>query len=559
MGRDGTGDRGLPTGLDLAFSGTVDPVAPATTDVHALQAVLRVSRAVLGAQHFNEALEVIAEQSLVALGADSLSISRWESQRGVLRTLINVGELGPGEERWPTDEEYELGRYRCVSEILDGRAYVNSIDDDDDASTEDTALLYRLGKESELAVPVMHESVMWGELWAAGGGGRRFNCRDVWLLEAVAAQVSLALSRAERFSEICRYAYEDPLTGLANRRGLDQFVGELEGKDEDLALLICDLDGLKEVNDRDGHPAGDAVLRGVADVLSQTAAGFGASVVARVGGDEFCVVLPAARLPHAEAFARSASRHIAGALGADISLCWGAALRDARYTTLQELIAAADTALLDAKRLGPGHLWVRAPGAAGLPRGGSRPRRSARADRRFSAALIPRFVELMDQRRPASTLAALQLLACELAHTVNAAGWCVSTANDDLTAVRSVCGVDTDRDEGSGLRVVQPAPNATYRLADYPATAHALATGGAFVAAVDLEGSDSAEVALLRKFGYRAVLGIGVIDAQQSYLLEIYSDDEPAGLIAFIPDARVLAKYCVQTELLQGPANALTN
>src|SRR5262245_57899507 len=80
--------------LDLLDSG-------AGNDARTLRAVLRVGHAVLGAQHFNDALEVIADQTLTALDAASFSISRWDRQRGVLRTLINVGELGPGEERWP--------------------------------------------------------------------------------------------------------------------------------------------------------------------------------------------------------------------------------------------------------------------------------------------------------------------------------------------------------------------------------------------------------------------------------------------------------------------------
>lgn len=60
------------------------------------------------------------------------------------------------------------------------------------------------------------------------------------------------------------------------------------------ALLVCDLDGFKEVNDQRGHPAGDALLRTVADALAATASAIPGSVVARLGGDEFCVVLPAA-------------------------------------------------------------------------------------------------------------------------------------------------------------------------------------------------------------------------------------------------------------------------
>ena len=86
---------------------------------------------------------------------------------------------------------------------------------------------------------------------------------------------------------------------------------------------MCDLDGFKEVNDREGHFTGDALLRGVADVLGDVASGFEASLVARLGGDEFCVVLPAASQSEAQRFAHAASGQIARELRPDVSVCWG--------------------------------------------------------------------------------------------------------------------------------------------------------------------------------------------------------------------------------------------
>ena len=247
---------------ETVVSHLLDPAAG--NDVRALRAVLKVSQAVLGAHRFDDALEVIAEQTLAALGAASFSISRWERERGVLHTMINVGDLGPGEERWPTDEEYPLADYRYVTDLLrQGRPYVNTLDDDD-IDPADESLLRRLNKYSELAVPVMYEGVMWGELWASGADRRCFGPDDIRLLEAIAAQISVAIGKAELFSEVSRYAYQDPLTRLANRRRLDECLRGLREGEGHPTLLVCDLDGLKEVNDREGHTAGDALLRGVA-------------------------------------------------------------------------------------------------------------------------------------------------------------------------------------------------------------------------------------------------------------------------------------------------------
>src|SRR6478752_3766173 len=222
-------------GEDTAGFPVLDPAV--VDDVRALRAVLKVSQAVLGARRFSDALEVIAEPTRAALGAASLSLSRWHRERGVLHTLINVGDLGPGEQRWPTDEEYPLAHYRNVLDLLQrGRPYVATLDDDD-IDPAVAALLRRLNKHSELAVPVMYAGTMWGELWASGADRRRFGPDDVALLQAIAAQISVAIATTERFSEVSRYAYQDPLTGLANRRKLEEYLHELRDSPGELALL----------------------------------------------------------------------------------------------------------------------------------------------------------------------------------------------------------------------------------------------------------------------------------------------------------------------------------
>jgi hypothetical protein len=288
-------------------------------------------------------------------------------------------------------------------------------------------------------------------------------------------------------------------------------------------------------------------LRGVAGVLSDVASAFRASLVARLGGDEFCVVLPAASLTEAERFAHAASGQIARELRPDVSVCWGAATGDSQMCTGQELIVAADAALLEAKRLGPGRLRLRAPGDGGLPAGLGRRRRSVTSGRRVTDDLIPRFVVLLDEVRPSTTLAALELLASELSHALSAAGWTISVTTDDQTAVRAVCGVESARDPSSGLRVLgRPQDeDVVYPLAEYPSTAQALTEGSAFVAGIDLSGSDPAEVKVLHELGYRAVLAVGISDGQRGYLVETYVDSDHTELILVAPLARVLAHYCV--------------
>ena len=216
--------------------------------------------------------------------------------------------------------------------------------------------------------------------------------------------------------------------------------------------------------------------------------------------------------------------------------------------TGHELIAAADAALLEAKRLGPGRLRLRAPGDHGLPAGVEWRRASAPSGRRATDGLIPRFVGLLDRFRPATTLAALELLAGELSNALSAAGWTISVTTDDQTAIRATRGVASTLEPSSGLRVLGPPADedVVYPLADYRSPAQAITEGSAFVAGVDLTGSDPAEVKVLHQLGYRAVLAVGIADGQRGYLVEIYSDSDHTELIAVAPHARVLAHYCVR-------------
>jgi diguanylate cyclase (GGDEF)-like protein len=91
-----------------------------------------------------------------------------------------------------------------------------------------------------------------------------------------------------------RSALRDPLTGVCNRRGLDERIGyEIARHTRErrrFVLVAIDLDGFKSVNDRFGHAAGDEVLRDVADALREAVRE--QDTVARLGGDEFCVLAP---------------------------------------------------------------------------------------------------------------------------------------------------------------------------------------------------------------------------------------------------------------------------
>jgi diguanylate cyclase (GGDEF)-like protein/PAS domain S-box-containing protein len=170
--------------------------------------------------------------------------------------------------------------------------------------------------------------------------------------------------------QIAYQANHDPLTGLVNRRRLVDLVTSLLGsqrqRDREFALIFCDLDGFKAVNDTFGHAAGDRVLIEVARRLLRTARED--DVVARVSGDEFVIVLRGvASGADAEI---AANRHLAALTApfvvnraeVPLSASLGVAL-PATYDSAESLLQAADAVMYDAKASGPGNYRL-APVAA---------------------------------------------------------------------------------------------------------------------------------------------------------------------------------------------------
>ncbi len=147
----------------------------------------------------------------------------------------------------------------------------------------------------------------------------------------------------------------DPLTGLFNRNALEQRLSELDGQPCDEAeglshaLLLCDLDHFRRVNDELGHAAGDAVLQDVAYVM-RAALRAGDSIY-RIGGEEILVVLPGA----AEADATEVAERLRGAVrkcrpvGVAVTISIGVAVSRPEVVNTDDLVARADTALYAAK------------------------------------------------------------------------------------------------------------------------------------------------------------------------------------------------------------------
>jgi diguanylate cyclase (GGDEF)-like protein len=200
------------------------------------------------------------------------------------------------------------------------------------------------------------------QLWPAAGG---FDQRTRALAQTLAAQAAIALENARLHGIVQRQAITDELTELANRRyfmeTLETELRRAERFEEPLALVFADLDDFKRVNDRFGHHVGDEVLRAFADVVRKRVRAI--DLAARLGGEEFAVLLLETDLNGAEALAESLRAAVAalevraGGVPVRVTASFGVAAYPQTHSA-DELMTAADLALYRAKREGKNRVSV---------------------------------------------------------------------------------------------------------------------------------------------------------------------------------------------------------
>ena len=189
--------------------------------------------------------------------------------------------------------------------------------------------------------------------------GPKFDIRDLETASTLVRHAIVALDNARLHRIVERQAQLDGLTGLANRREAESaLAGELhraERLGESVALVLADLDNFKSVNDRYGHPVGDAVICEFAQVLHETVRDI--DVAARWGGEEFALILPGTDTAGAMAVAERIRKRLAvrtiltpEAERLAITASFGVAAYPA--AAADALVAQADEALYEAKRTG---------------------------------------------------------------------------------------------------------------------------------------------------------------------------------------------------------------
>src|SRR3979411_2902852 len=218
-----------------------------------------------------EIAEVGLRETLKVLGLQAGAV--WVREGARLKLAKTIG-MQPGEE----EEFSESGRGHVkVVEVSSGPA---------ESRVDRIA-----GEWSAIRAELRTKGVLLGAMTVATRLPRTFESSDLEFVAAVADQIAVALDRAR---EHTREARTDYLTGLANRpefeRAIDRAVAAAQRHKRRLALMMLDLDNLKEINDTQGHHVGDEAIRLLAQELQRAVRA--TDTCGRLGGDEFGVAMP---------------------------------------------------------------------------------------------------------------------------------------------------------------------------------------------------------------------------------------------------------------------------
>jgi diguanylate cyclase (GGDEF)-like protein len=213
--------------------------------------------------------------------------------------------------------------------------------------------------DTVLEIPMIARGEIMGlfQLFATGADAERRLEAVTGLASALADGMSLALANMALREKLRNQALRDPLTGLYNRRYMEDILGRFvriaEREHREVSIAMVDLDNFKRLNDEHGHAFGDTVLRDSA--LTLLAGLRETDVVCRYGGEELVVILPDCNLERAVDKAemlRDRIENLSQTHGVKVSASFGVASVPYTSASVQDLLASADAALYKAKQAG---------------------------------------------------------------------------------------------------------------------------------------------------------------------------------------------------------------
>lgn len=339
-----------------------------------LQVLLQTARKILALASLEERIDCIMKSLQERLAWDRGWLGLVDREAGVLRGMAWFGENVPPEVVMnvvPLDPGIQNP---ALFAVFEKRPIV--VDDpwNDPRYRDSREDLAALGTKCFITVPIHVREEVIGVIGVDRTGEfAGFTTEDVEFLVAFASLAGLAIENACLYDRAKELSLIDDLTGLHNIRFLrEQMARELaraHRSGDPLSILMIDVDDLKEVNDRFGHRAGDKLLKALGQSISSVIRV--SDIVARYGGDEFVVLLPAASAEGAYQAAKRVAQSIAklapinGEVQATVSIGIASYPEDA--VTHGQLLQAADEAMFRAKRAGGNQIWKSATSEADTP------------------------------------------------------------------------------------------------------------------------------------------------------------------------------------------------
>ena len=238
------------------------------------EVMVEMTRVLSSSLNSDEVLYSIVSRLRDVLDAEDCSIVRIDPKTGTAKVTVRASR--PAER----NVDIDLDAYPELKEAYESRRLLFS----PNAKPFGTLAIPMIAQESVLGLIDVRSAKL----------GSRLSNANARFFEVMASTAANALCNAQLFEEVEHRARTDFLTGLPNHRffqaTLAVELGRAQRHNHPLSLLIIDLDFLKEVNDRYGHPSGDEVIRTVAETIRSTCREI--DFAARYGGEEFTVILP---------------------------------------------------------------------------------------------------------------------------------------------------------------------------------------------------------------------------------------------------------------------------
>lgn len=328
-------------------------LTPNERDRRELEALHRLAVELPRATSLVGVTDMLATELVVGIERISeCTISSWHAGTDELH-ILSVNEEGRGIVETFRGEVFPLTDWPQNRLLLEeGRAYCEYRHDDPDWNEAVLEQLAEWGWRSWVALPLVVENRSVGLVEVVDyASNERWSAREIAFCQTVCSHAALAVRNAELHDHLRRHAQHDALTGLLTHRGLHELVeselaaAQLRGGD--LSVVAIDLDDFRLVNDREGHLAGDRLLRRVAETLREECHGDRAA--GRVGGDGFVVVLPGVGDD-----AETVARHLVSQIGRRTGTSASAGVARMRPDELDaiSLIDRANRGLAAAKQAG---------------------------------------------------------------------------------------------------------------------------------------------------------------------------------------------------------------